>query len=222
MNNNLELYNEVRKVPNEAKKTIGAGNLKGYTDINPMWRIKILTEKFGICGFGWYTEIEKSWTEQGANGEVLFFVKLKLYIKKDNEWSKGIEGVGGNTLINKFSKGFKSNDEALKMAETDAISVACKKIGIGADVYWDKDKTKYDNVDTSKPEPNKPKPELKITSKQLNQLNKKYSENDILVALDQLNKSNNKNYKDVSDILQKELVTLGAYIKNITKDGFIK
>jgi len=30
------------------------------------------------------------------------------------------------------------------MAETDAFSSACKKIGIGADVYFEKDKTKYD------------------------------------------------------------------------------
>lgn len=26
---------------------------------------------------------------------------------------------------------------------TDAISVACKQLGIGADVYWDSDRTKY-------------------------------------------------------------------------------
>lgn len=32
------------------------------------------------------------------------------------------------------------------MALTDAISVACKALGIGADVYWDKDSTKYNNI----------------------------------------------------------------------------
>lgn len=35
------------------------------------------------------------------------------------------------------------SDECYKMATTDAISVACKQLGIGADIYWDKDKTKY-------------------------------------------------------------------------------
>ena len=49
---NLELYNAVREVPKEAQKAIGAGRLKGMTDINPMWRIKVLTEQFGICGRG--------------------------------------------------------------------------------------------------------------------------------------------------------------------------
>ena len=48
----LELYEKFRVVPNEAKKTITAGRLKGKTDINPMWRIKALTEAFGPCGIG--------------------------------------------------------------------------------------------------------------------------------------------------------------------------
>ena len=51
---NLDIYNKVREVPNKAKKNIGGGRLKGMTDINPMWRIKTLTEQFGPAGFGWY------------------------------------------------------------------------------------------------------------------------------------------------------------------------
>ena len=53
---NLELYNKVREVPQDAKKTISAGRIKGFTDINPMWRIKCLTEQFGPCGS--FSEIE--------------------------------------------------------------------------------------------------------------------------------------------------------------------
>ena len=45
---NLELYNKVREVPKDAQKAITAGRLKGFTDINPMWRIKCLTEQFGL------------------------------------------------------------------------------------------------------------------------------------------------------------------------------
>lgn len=36
------------------------------------------------------------------------------------------------------------SDECYKMATTDALSVACKNLGIGADVYWKESKTKYD------------------------------------------------------------------------------
>ena len=32
------------------------------------------------------------------------------------------------------------------MATTDAISVACKQLGIGADIYFANDRTKYDAV----------------------------------------------------------------------------
>ena len=50
---NMKFYNMGRTVPDEAKKPISAGRLKGMTDINPMWRIKRLTEMFGACGIGW-------------------------------------------------------------------------------------------------------------------------------------------------------------------------
>lgn len=140
---NLNLYNKVRQVPQEAIKIIQAGNLKGYSDINPMWRIKTLTEQFGICGVGWYYDLIKYDTLPTANGEIAMLVTIMLYVKQDDEWSKGIVGVGGSMLVNKFKNGLTSNDEALKMATTDAISVACKQLGIGADVYWEKDSTKY-------------------------------------------------------------------------------
>ena len=43
---NMEIYEKVRSVPENAKRKIEAGRLKGKTDINPMWRIKTLTEQF--------------------------------------------------------------------------------------------------------------------------------------------------------------------------------
>lgn len=147
-NENMKLWENFRSVPDEAKKPIvGHPKLKGYTDINPVWRQKKLTQMFGPVGLGWYTETTKEWTENGANGEVLYFVKINLFVKYNNEWSKPIEGQGGNKLINKFSKGLDSNDEALKMAYTDALSVSCKALGIAADVYFEKDRTKYDLYD---------------------------------------------------------------------------
>ena len=43
----------------------------------------------------------------------------------------------------KEKNGIYVSDECFKMATTDAISVACKQLGFGADVYWQGDKTKY-------------------------------------------------------------------------------
>jgi len=140
--NNLELYEKIRKVPEEAKKTIGAGRLKGMTDINPMWRIKALTEQFGVCGIGWYYECTKQWIEEVENERVAC-VNINLYIKVDGEWSKPIFGTGGSKLSTVERSGVYVSDECYKMATTDAISVACKSLGMGADVYWGADRTKY-------------------------------------------------------------------------------
>ena len=146
----MDIYNRVRSVPDEAKKAISAGRLKGMTDINPMWRIKKLTEEFGPCGIGWWTKVTDRWTET-VGDETCAFVDLELYVKVDNEWSKPITGSGGSKLATKERSGIYVSDECYKMAETDALSVACKKLGIGADVYFSADRTKYSQtVDESK------------------------------------------------------------------------
>lgn len=145
MENNLELYNGWREVPQNAQKTITGGNLNGKTDINPMWRIKVLTDRFGPVGFGWYTKITEHWSDTetiGGNLERVAWVRLELYIKIGDTWSLPIEGVGGSKYAGK-GRGSELNDEVFKMAETDALSVACKKLGIGADIYWAGDNTKY-------------------------------------------------------------------------------
>ena len=145
---NLSIYDRAREVPNDAQKPISAGRLKGMTDINPMWRIKKLTELFGPCGIGWGYTIDKQWIEDGANAERAAFCNISLWIKVDGEKSEPIPGTGGSTFVAKESRGMYTSDEAFKMALTDAISVSCKALGIGADVYW-KDKTKYDTQPTT-------------------------------------------------------------------------
>ena len=144
--NNMEVYNKVRQVPPEATKTIGAGRLKGKSDINPMWRIKVMTELFGVCGVGWKYEIVKQWTEPGGNGEISAFCNINIYVKVENEWSEAIPGTGGSSFVATEKNGLYTSDECYKMALTDAISVACKALGVAADVYWDKDRTKYDTT----------------------------------------------------------------------------
>lgn len=151
-NPNLCLYERIRKVPQEAVKTIAAGRLKGMSDINPMWRIKRLTEEFGICGFGWKYEIIRMWNENGGNGIVSSFVQINLFVKMGGEWSEAIQGIGGSSFVTNEKNGLYTSDECYKMALTDAISVACKALGMGADVYWEKDSTKY-NQPNGQPAP---------------------------------------------------------------------
>lgn len=147
---NLDLYNKVREVPKEAQKPFNNGRFSG-TDINPMWRIKKLTEEFGICGFGWYYEITDKWLEKGQDDIVAAFVNINLFIKIGEEWSKPIQGTGGNTFVSKNKNGYQVSDECYKMALTDAISVAAKALGVGADIYFGNDRTKYDTPKDTEP-----------------------------------------------------------------------
>lgn len=141
---NMEIYDACRSVPETAKKAIAAGRLKGKTDINPMWRIKRLTEQFGPCGIGWYYKPVRKWLETHGD-EIAAFVDIELYVKIGGEWSMPIAGTGGSMFAARQKDGVYVSDECYKMATTDAISVACKQLGVGADVYWDADRTKYDD-----------------------------------------------------------------------------
>lgn len=114
-------------------KEIKGGNLNGKSDINPVWRFKALTEAFGPCGIGWLVTEAERWKDEAA-GEISVNVKVHLRIRIGGEWSHPIEGVGGSKLCGK-GRGDGINDEAWKMATTDAISVACKALGMAADVY---------------------------------------------------------------------------------------
>jgi hypothetical protein len=140
--NNMDIYDQVRQCPQDALKPIQAGRLKGKSDINPMWRIKMLTQLFGPVGIGWYYTIDKQWLEP-CGDEIAAFVNISLYVKVNNEWSKPIQGTGGSMFAAKEKNGVYVSDEGYKMALTDAISVACKALGFAADVYWNTDSTKY-------------------------------------------------------------------------------
>jgi hypothetical protein len=145
---NLRYYELLRKVPDYALKQIGAGRLKGMSDINPVYRIKAMTEAFGPCGIGWKYVITKQWLETYGQ-EIKAFCNIDLFIKLDDEWSDAIPGTGGSSLVAMERSGAYVSDEAYKMALTDALSVAMKSLGVAADVYYSKDKvgqfdTKYE------------------------------------------------------------------------------
>lgn len=142
--NNLIFYELAREVPPEAQKPITAGRLKNMTDINPMWRIKKLTELFGPCGIGWWYVIkDKHLAVDEQTGQVAAFVDIDLFYVYEGKTSMPIPGTGGSMFVPKETRGFYTDDECYKKALTDAISVAAKALGIGADVYWSKDRSKY-------------------------------------------------------------------------------
>lgn len=157
MMDNMTLYNRFRTVPEEAKKPIEAGRLKGFTDINPMWRMKALTELFGPCGIGWWYKITDKRIE-AFNNEIRAFVDIELFYIWDGKTSQPVVGTGGASFVTVEAKGPYVSDECFKMALTDAISVAAKSLGVGADVYYEKDRDKYTT-------PEEPKTETKAEPK---------------------------------------------------------
>jgi len=143
---NMQIYNAVRSVPAEAQKKINDGRLSGKTDINPMWRIKALTELFGPCSKGWKVEITRQWLEKSDEFTIAAFVNVNLYIKDPatGQWRDPIPGNGGNIFLRKEGNGRNyTDDDCFKKAESDAIGSAAKKLGVGADIYWEQDPTKY-------------------------------------------------------------------------------
>lgn len=153
---NMSIYSQLRECPPEALKTIRGGRLSGMSDISPMWRIKRLTELFGPQGIGWWLQNVTYWTETAPGGEIMAFCRLELVYVYEGNVSASVPGIGGSGLVNSEKSGLVANDEAFKMAFTDAISVATKGLGMAADVYWDKDSTKY----TGKPNETTPPPVL--------------------------------------------------------------
>ncbi len=140
MSDNMKVWDALKTPPPEALKKIEGGRLKGMTDISPMWRYKAMTEQFGMCGVGWKYEVVRTWQEAGSEDQVFAFAEVALQFQHphktmDYQWSDPIPGIGGSMLIAKEKAGPHSSDEAYKMAITDALSVAMKMIGVGADVY---------------------------------------------------------------------------------------
>ena len=106
-----------------------------------------MTEAFGPCGKGWVYKIDKLWTEPGPEGQVMAFALVSIQVGEDGQV---IPGIGGSAMIAQEKGGLRGNDEAYKMAVTDALSVAMKALGVAADVYmglWDG--TKYSEAPTA-------------------------------------------------------------------------
>lgn len=145
VSSNLRIWAAGANVPDNATRPIKGGRLKNMTDISPIWRYRVLTEVFGPIGIGWKFNIVNQWLETAPDGTIKAFVDLDFFYldSESGEWSEPIRANGGNSFYVNESNGWYVNDECFKMATTDALSVACKYLGIGADVYWSADRTKY-------------------------------------------------------------------------------
>ena len=140
-----EKYTAMAQPPDDALKLINFGKLKGKSDINPQWRYETLTEQFGLCGTGWKFEItDVTQVPVVQTGELMVYLTVNLYVKDGDAWGAAIPGVGGDFVIVKDKNGYHGNDEAYKMALTDALGNAAKMVGVAANIYRGLTETKYE------------------------------------------------------------------------------
>lgn len=144
---NMRFWAQISHTPDEALKDFDNGRFSG-SDINPMWRLRKLTEMFGPEGVGWWREERfETINSPGTGGEivVICFMSLWYVDPLTKEVSKPVKGVGGNMLVAYSSKKkcLVVNDDGFKNAFTDALSICFKGLGGSADIYYEHDTTKY-------------------------------------------------------------------------------
>lgn len=170
----MEIWDKLKTPPDTALKSITGGRLRGFSDINPQWRYEALTELFGPCGKGWKYHI-KSWSRfEDPEGQQLIVVDIDFYYtyidKGQKLWSDTIPAYGSALLIAKETDKMHFNDEAHKMAVTDALGTAMKMIGVAADVYMGYiSGSKYQTNGHGQPDPHPPQTSsFEATDKQKN------------------------------------------------------
>ena len=212
---NLDTWNRFNKPPITALKKISGGRMNNKTDINPVWRMQVMTEAFGPCGIGWRYTIDKLWLEPGTEEQVCAFALVTVFVKQGDSWSEPIPGIGGSMLVEKTKSGPYTSDEAYKMAVTDALSVAFKSLGVAAEIYLGNfDGSKYLN------QPKEPAPDISGL------INKYYTECDSYTTIDGLIKwwetSGDKIKKDIGIAEAAKLFSHFKENKTILKDDLKK
>lgn len=146
MSENTKLWDLLgRTDPAHTQKFTRGGGFKG-TAIKPMFSYRRMTEEFGPCGKGWGVGEPTFHVVPGAENETLVYCTASVWYRHEDAECR-VFGVGGDKVINKFSSGLKSDDEAFKKAFTDAVTNALKLIGVGADVHMGMfDDNKYVNT----------------------------------------------------------------------------
>jgi hypothetical protein len=140
---NLYLWDRLKRTDPKATKPFQrAGGFRG-TQIDPVWRIQMMTETFGPVGLGWGHE-QLEWTI----AERMVFICCRVWYIDPDTQTKCFTGPqwGGTELIRKNNRDGteRPDDEAFKMSVTDAIGKCMLQIGLAADVYMGQfDDSKY-------------------------------------------------------------------------------
>lgn len=138
---NLALWNVLSRTNPAHTKPFTKSGFNG-TQIDPVGRMLMMTEVFGPIGKGWgYEQLEHIITEG------MVFICVRCWWKDPETGDKCWTGPqwGGDVLFKTRKNGpAVPNDEAFKMAMTDAVGKALVPLGVAADIYLGQfDDSKY-------------------------------------------------------------------------------
>ena len=130
---NLRFWDQLKRTdPKATKPFTRSGGFRG-TQIDPTWRLRMMTETFGPIGQGWgYEQLE--WTVV----EGMAFVCVRVWYRDPETGEQHWTGPqwGGTELVRRRRDGpGEPNDEAFKMSITDALGKCLLQIGVAADVH---------------------------------------------------------------------------------------
>jgi hypothetical protein len=139
---NLALWNRLKRTdPKATKPFTRSGGFRG-TQIDPTWRLQMMTEVFGPIGKGWgYEQLE--WTI----AERMIFICVRVWYVHPETGETLYTGPqwGGTEMVRRRRDGMEApDDECFKMSITDAVGKCLLQIGLAADIYMGQfDDSKY-------------------------------------------------------------------------------
>lgn len=135
---NMSIWDRVCNTPPERtqKFQYSAGG-RQFNDVNPQWRLQVLTETFGPCGHGWGYEIMERWREKWGDVECCYVMLRLWYFDKELKQTCFTGPQIGGTAVTY------SPDECWKMSVTDALGKCAALLGVAADIYLGVFDTKY-------------------------------------------------------------------------------
>lgn len=145
---NLAIWDQLKTTPPQYTKDVTYGGHK-YKAIDPQWQLEQMTKLFGPCGMGWGYETDA--TEVAAGNIVIAKVEVRVWYVVDSGTRYEFGPVtGACELISPKTSGGKvlhddqgnailrTDTNAYKKAETDALTKAFSRIGLSADVFMGK------------------------------------------------------------------------------------
>lgn len=131
---NISLFSQVCETdPRHTKNFSRSGGFRG-TAISAPWLVKRATETFGPCGIGWGYEIVDEQYRDGADGDVIHVIRLRLWYKWDGQTGE-VFHFGQTTFVGSNKNGRYTDEEAPKKSLTDALTKALSMLGFAHDVH---------------------------------------------------------------------------------------